>query len=134
VTEPGNRASQNGPAGLRGRLRDIKQEVRALWFAARDPRVPRYARWLGVAVVAYALSPIDLIPDFIPVFGYLDDIMIVPLGLLAFRAMVPREVLGECRARAAAEPARPKSIAGAVIVVAVWLGLAVIVGFALLAW
>jgi uncharacterized membrane protein YkvA (DUF1232 family) len=122
------------PSGWRVRLSGIKQEVRALWFAARDPRVPRFARWLGVAVVAYALSPIDLIPDFVPVLGYLDDIMIVPLGLLAFRAMVPREVLAECRTRASTDPARQRSLAGAAIVAGVWIGVAVLVGLALLAW
>jgi uncharacterized membrane protein YkvA (DUF1232 family) len=76
-----------------------KQDATALYRACRDPRTPWYARWLGVAVVAYALSPIDLIPDFIPVLGLLDDLVIVPLGLLVVRALVPKAVLAEHRAR-----------------------------------
>ena len=78
----------------------LKREATALYGACRDPRSPWYAKALGVAVTAYALSPIDLIPDFIPVLGLLDDLVIVPLGMLAVRAMIPDEVLAEYRARA----------------------------------
>jgi len=89
-----------------GRFRDrigaLLREVRVLYYVARDPRTPWYAKALAGAVVAYALSPIDLIPDFIPVLGYLDDAVLVPLGIwLAFR-LVPAEVLAEARTRAAA--------------------------------
>lgn len=85
------------------RAREWKREATVLYRACRDPRAPWAARALGVAVVAYALSPIDLIPDFIPVLGLLDDLVIVPLGLLAVRAMIPRDLLAEHRARLAAE-------------------------------
>ena len=78
----------------------LKREAKALYAACRDPRTPWYARALGIAVTAYALSPIDLIPDFIPVLGLLDDLVIVPLGVLAVRALIPDEVLAEHRARA----------------------------------
>ena len=78
----------------------LRHEVRALYAACRDPRTPWYAKALGIAIVAYAVSPIDLIPDFIPVLGLLDDLVIVPLGLLGVRALIPDEVLAEHRARA----------------------------------
>ena len=78
----------------------LKQEAGALYHACRDPRTPRYARALGIGVIAYALSPIDLIPDFIPLLGWLDDLVIVPLGVLAVRAMIPPGVLAEHRERA----------------------------------
>ena len=88
-----------------GRLRDwaraLKLELRALYFVVRDPRTPWYAKALAGAVLAYALSPIDLIPDFIPVLGYLDDVILVPLGIWLALKLVPGEVLAEARARAA---------------------------------
>ena len=86
----------------------LKREAKALDGACRDPRTPWYARALGIAVTAYAVSPIDLIPDFIPVLGLLDDLVIVPLGVLAVRALIPDEVLAEHRARAGlvSEPRR----------------------------
>jgi uncharacterized membrane protein YkvA (DUF1232 family) len=116
---------------LRRRARALKAETLALSFAVRDPRVPWHARLLAVAVVAYALSPIDLIPDFIPVLGYLDDLILVPLGIVLVLRMVPSEVMAECRARAQAELAggRPVSRAGAVAVIVIW-----VLGAALLCW
>ena len=77
-----------------------KRETLVLYHAARDPRTPWYAKALGIAVIAYALSPIDLIPDFIPVIGWIDDLLLVPLGLLAVRALIPNDVLEEYRSRA----------------------------------
>jgi uncharacterized membrane protein YkvA (DUF1232 family) len=77
----------------RERARQLKREAKALYLACRDPRTPWYAKALGAAVLAYALSPIDLIPDFIPVLGLLDDLILVPLGVLALRALIPSEVL-----------------------------------------
>ena len=79
------------PNRLEDWARTIKRDVHALYLASRDPRVPWYAKALGVAVAAYALSPIDLIPDFIPVLGYLDDLIIVPLGIFAVIRMIPQD-------------------------------------------
>ncbi len=75
--------------GWRRRARDLKREVYALYFACRDPRVPWYAKVLAAGIVGYAFSPIDLIPDFIPILGYLDDLLLIPLGVMAVRAMIP---------------------------------------------
>jgi uncharacterized membrane protein YkvA (DUF1232 family) len=83
------------------RVAGWKREAFVLYHACRDPRTPWYAKALGIAVVAYALSPIDLIPDFIPVIGWIDDLLLVPLGLLAVRALIPKDVLEEYRAREA---------------------------------
>jgi uncharacterized membrane protein YkvA (DUF1232 family) len=104
--------------------RAIKRDVHAVWLAARHPATPWHAKALAIAVAAYALSPIDLVPDFIPVVGYLDDLLIVPLGILAVTKLVPAEVMAECRARAAAAEGRPRSLAGAVVIVAIWIGAA----------
>jgi len=82
------------------RVAGWKRESLVLYHACRDARTPWYAKALGIAVIAYALSPIDLIPDFIPVIGWIDDLLLVPLGLLAVRAMIPKDVLEEYRARA----------------------------------
>jgi uncharacterized membrane protein YkvA (DUF1232 family) len=81
--------------------RKIKRDVVALWIAARDPRVPWYAKAVAAAVTAYALSPIDLIPDFVPVLGYFDDIVIVPLGILFAVSLIPHGLMDEFRAEAA---------------------------------
>lgn len=114
---------------LRQRARALKRETTALYLACRDPRTPWLARLVAAAVVAYALSPIDLIPDFVPVLGYLDDLVIVPAGLLLARRLVPVDVLAECRARARAMERRPSSRLGLSMVVLVWL-----VAFALAAY
>jgi len=106
--------------------RRLKREVHAVWIAARDPRTPWLVRLLALAVAAYALSPIDLIPDFVPVLGYLDDLLIVPLGLWLVLRLVPAAVLAEARAAAAAAASRPSSLAGAAAIVALWLGAAVL--------
>jgi uncharacterized membrane protein YkvA (DUF1232 family) len=94
----------------------------ALYLAARDPRTPWVARLLIAAVVAYALSPIDLIPDFVPVLGYLDDMVLVPLGIALAIRLVPGPVLSECRARAEAQmqDRKPVSRAAAVVIVGTW--------------
>ncbi|HEY7343516.1 MAG TPA: YkvA family protein [Ktedonobacterales bacterium] len=86
--------------GLRQRARRLKRDVYALYLAYRDPRVPWYARLFAVGVVAYAVSPIDLIPDFIPIIGYLDDLILVPLGIVLALKMIPPDVMAECRLRA----------------------------------
>lgn len=106
---------------LRDRARALKRDTYALYLAARDPRTPWYAKALAAAVVAYALSPIDLIPDFIPVIGYLDDLIIVPLGIAAVLRLMPADVLDDCRAQAQVRMQRPVSWVGAAFMVTVWL-------------
>ena len=102
--------------------RVVKRDVLVVYLVARDSRVPWPVKMLAAAVAAYALSPIDLIPDFIPVVGYLDDLVIVPLGILAVVKLVPAEILAELREEAARRlAARPRSWAGAAVIVALWL-------------
>jgi uncharacterized membrane protein YkvA (DUF1232 family) len=99
----------------------VRRDAHALYFAARDPRVPWYAKAVAVAVAAYALSPIDLIPDFIPVVGYLDDLIIVPLGIALVVRMIPPHIMAEHRAQADAAQHRPASRAAAIVIVTVWI-------------
>jgi uncharacterized membrane protein YkvA (DUF1232 family) len=101
--------------------RTIKRDVHALYLARRDPRVPWYAKLLATGVAAYALSPIDLIPDFVPVIGYLDDLIILPLGILLVIRLIPAEVIAEHRALADAVQDRPINRVAAVAIVAVWI-------------
>src|SRR5215210_2197888 len=102
--------------------RRLKHELFALYLAYHDPRVPCYARLFAAGVVAYAFSPIDLIPDFIPVLGYLDDLVLVPLGIWLALKMIPAEVMADCRARAAdaIRQGKPVNRAAAVVIVGVW--------------
>lgn len=109
----------------------IKRDVVALWLAGTDPRVPWYAKAVAVAVAAYALSPIDLIPDFIPVLGYIDDIIIVPLGILAAARLVPAHVMADLRMKARDVP-KPKSTIGLVAILSIWLIMTVMI--VLLIW
>jgi uncharacterized membrane protein YkvA (DUF1232 family) len=108
---------------MAGRLktwaRNIKRDVHALYLAGRDPRVPWYAKALAVVVAGYALSPIDLIPDFIPVLGYLDDLILVPLGILLVIRLIPPEIMAEHRERATAREQSAGSLA-AVVVACIW--------------
>jgi uncharacterized membrane protein YkvA (DUF1232 family) len=110
----------------------IKLDVHALYLAARDRRVPWYAKAVAVFVAGYALSPIDLIPDFIPVLGYLDDLIIVPLGIWLAVRLIPADILAEHRATAAAAARRPTSKAAAVAIVTIWILLAA--GAAWVSW
>jgi uncharacterized membrane protein YkvA (DUF1232 family) len=105
---------------LREWARSLKRDIVALWLAARDPRVPWYAKATAGAVAAYALSPIDLIPDFIPVLGYLDDLLIVPAGIWLAVRMIGPDLMAEFRARAS-EAGRPRSLAAAIVIVLLWL-------------
>jgi len=106
---------------LRVWARIIKRDVVALYLAARDPRVPWFAKVIAALVAAYALSPIDLIPDFIPVLGYLDDVILVPLGIMLAVRLVPVDVMAELRAEADRRVARPTSRTSALAVVVIWL-------------
>lgn len=98
----------------------LKRDVVALWVAARSPRTPLGAKMVAGAVAAYALSPIDLIPDFIPLLGYLDDIFIVPLGIALAIRLIPAELLADCRAQAISMD-RPRSLLVAILIVGLWL-------------
>ncbi len=111
---------------LRQRARQLKREVYALYLAVRDPRTPWYARLFAGMVVAYAFSPIDLIPDFIPILGYVDDLLLVPLGIAAAITLIPPQVLAESRAEAGRvmDEAKPVNRAAAAVIVAIWLTLA----------
>lgn len=116
------------PARLRRWARAVKRDLLALHLAARDPRVPLHAKLAAALVAAYAFSPIDLIPDFVPVLGYLDDVVIVSLGVLLALRLIPPALLAEHRA-AAAMAARPVSRKAAAVIVASWIAAA-----ALVAW
>lgn len=109
-------------AAWKERARQIKADLLALWLAYRDPRTPWYARLAALLVVGYAFSPLDLIPDPIPVLGYLDDLLLVPLGILLAVRLIPAEIMAEARARVrAGEGERPVSWIGAAVIVAIWL-------------
>jgi uncharacterized membrane protein YkvA (DUF1232 family) len=114
----------NPVAALKAWARSIKRDSVALWLAARDPRVPWYAKVLAAAVAAYALSPIDLIPDFIPVLGYLDDAILLPLGILAVVRLIPRPVMADLREQAGRIVERPVPRAAAVAIVLLWVAAA----------
>ncbi len=101
--------------------RGLKRDVVALWLAARDSRVPWHVKAVAGAVAAYALSPVDLIPDFIPIIGYLDDLILVPLGIMLAIRLVPQAVMAELREEAVRHTERPISRAGLLIILAVWV-------------
>ena len=113
---------------LKHKARLLKTEVYALYLANKDPRVPWYARIFAVCVVGYAFSPIDLIPDPIPLIGYLDDLILVPLGIALVLKMIPKEVMAECReqARVTMLKEKPVNWVAAILVVGVWVGLAIL--------
>ena len=107
--------------------KSVKRDILALYLAARDPRVPWYAKALAALVAAYALSPIDLIPDFIPVLGYIDDLVVLPLGIKVAIRMIPDDVMADLRKQAEERMlTRPRSTVGAVIVILLWVAAAVI--------
>ena len=109
----------------RVQARKLKRETLTLYFAYRHPGVPWYAKVVSACVVAYAFSPIDLIPDFIPVLGYLDDLLIVPFGVWLSVKMIPEDVLLECRQRAEVAMEKPTNWMAAAIIVLIWLVLLV---------
>jgi uncharacterized membrane protein YkvA (DUF1232 family) len=115
--------------------RNLKRNSHAIYFAARDPRTPWYARGLAAAVAAYALSPIDLIPDFIPVIGYVDDLIIVPLGLWLVISLIPDELMKDYRTMADEAASRPSSIGGMILIILLWIaGACIIVWIAYRLW
>ena len=109
--------------------RALKRDIHAIYLCAHDPRTPWYAKALAILVAGYALSPIDLIPDVIPVLGYLDDMIVVPLGILAVVRLIPPDVLAENRLLAQQAAPRPISRVGAATVILIW-----VVAVALTAW
>ena len=113
---------------LKDKARALKREITALWFALRDPRTPWPARVAGALVVAYALSPIDLIPDFIPVLGLLDDLILLPLGIALCMRLIPADVFEDARRRAIDAERQPANQIAAVVIVLIWIGLAVACG------
>jgi uncharacterized membrane protein YkvA (DUF1232 family) len=104
---------------------NIKRDVIAVWIAARDARTPKYAKILALLVAGYALSPIDLIPDFIPILGYLDDLIIVPLGLFLVIRCIPPLLMAEFRVQATEISKRPVSKIAAAVVIFIWMALAI---------
>jgi uncharacterized membrane protein YkvA (DUF1232 family) len=108
----------------------LKRDVHAIYLAAHSPRVPWHAKIIAIAVAGYALSPVDLIPDFIPVLGYVDDLIIVPLGIWLVLALIPEEVMAECRAKASEAGTRPHGKVAAIIVIAIWIFGATALGWA----
>lgn len=116
-------------ARLKRWAKEIENEGLTLWFACRHPDMPLVPRILALLVVAYFMSPIDLIPDFIPVLGYVDDLIIVPLGVWLVLSLIPKEIMAEYRAVADEAATRPRSNAAAITIVAIW-----ILGAATLGW
>jgi uncharacterized membrane protein YkvA (DUF1232 family) len=109
------------------RARTLKREVYAMYLAVRDPRVPWYAKVCAAGIVAYAFSPIDLIPDVVPVLGYLDDVILIPLGIALVLRTIPPEVMAECREKAAIAMTggKPMNWVAAGIIILIWIGLAI---------
>lgn len=116
-------------AKLRDAARRIKHDAVTVYFVARDPRTPILVRLLALSVAAYALSPIDLIPDFIPVLGYLDDVILLPLGIVLVIKLTPAEVIEASRAKAHEVVVKPASNVAAVLIIAIWTLCAVGFGY-----
>ena len=132
---PRGRAEVAGLERLRGWARGLKRDAHAVWLCARDPRTPWPAKVVAVVTAAYALSPIDLIPDFIPVLGYLDDLILVPAGLWLSIRLIPPHVLAEHRATAEAAADNPVSRMAGYVIQVVWGATAVfLIALAVQAW
>ena len=116
-----------GDTQPRSLIERLRVDAHAAWLAARDPRCPWHACAVGLLVTAYALSPIDLIPDFIPILGLVDDAILIPAGLWLFMRLLPPGLIEEHRAAAEAAAERPRSTTGVLIVAAIWLGAALLV-------
>jgi uncharacterized membrane protein YkvA (DUF1232 family) len=108
-------------SSLRAWAKRVKRDVVALYFAARDPRVPWYAKAVAAAVAAYALSPIDPVPDFIPILGYVDELVVLPVGIILAVKLIPPKIMAEHRAAADKATAKPISRIAAVVIVAMWV-------------
>lgn len=118
---PGIRTQwQSSRQRLSAWARAVKRDVHAVYLASRSPRMPWYAKVVALLVVGYALSPIDVIPDFVPVLGYLDDLVLLPLGILLVIRLIPADLMAECRAAADQAEGLPRSWKAAVAIVALW--------------
>ena len=115
---------------MRAWARRLKRDVLALWVAARDARTPLLAKLVAGATAAYALSPVDLIPDFIPVLGLVDDLLVVPLGIWLALRLIPGDLMDEYRHAAAELAGRPRSIGGLLAVLAIWIACAALLWLA----
>lgn len=115
-------------ASLKQRARAIRADALALYFAARHPGTPWYAKLAAVLIVAYAFSPVDLVPDFIPVLGYLDEVILLPLFIVLTLRLIPDEVMVECRRRAAGLMKKPVNWLAGALIVLLWIGLAALFG------
>ncbi len=113
---------------MRAWAKTLKRDVHALWLAARDPRTPWYVKIIAATVAGYALSPIDLIPDFLPVIGYLDDVVLIPLGIVLCVKLLKPELMNEFRAKATEIEDRPVSKVAAAFIVLLWIACAVWAG------
>jgi uncharacterized membrane protein YkvA (DUF1232 family) len=116
-------------SGLKNWAHNLRRDAHAVYLAARDPRVPWYVKALALCVAGYALSPIDLVPDFIPIIGHLDDMILVPLGILVVVKLIPPEIMAEHRAAAALAAERPVSRKAALLIALIWA-----TSIALMAW
>ena len=119
---------------IQQKVHRLRVDAHAVWLAARDPRTPLIAKLIGLLVAGYALSPIDLIPDFVPVLGLLDDIIILPIGIWFCTLFIPDPLWEEHLAKAEAETHRPVSLGGAIGVAAIWLGVAAVLALYLYSW
>lgn len=122
------------PKWLAAAAKDIRVNLPALVIAIRDPRTPLAAKLVGLAVTAYAFSPIDLIPDFIPVLGLIDDLILVPIGIFLAIRMIPKPLMDEFRLTASSSQGRPVSWAGAAFIVAIWIAVIVAAGWVVMGW
>jgi uncharacterized membrane protein YkvA (DUF1232 family) len=110
-----------GISHWKAKAKELKREAYALYLCARHPRTPLHAKLFALLIVSYAMSPIDLIPDFIPVIGYIDDLVLIPLGIALLIKMMPKDVLEECRVKAQSlEADKPMGWIGAAIVICIW--------------
>lgn len=121
-------------AKLKQRARALKAETYALYFAARHPHTPWYAKLMALLVVAYAFSPVDLVPDFVPALGYLDDLILIPLGIALTLRLVPEEVMRECRVHAETLRQKPVNWVAGALIVLVWIALSTLAGWWAYRW
>lgn len=108
---------------IKKRARLLKRDTLAVWYAARDARTPWYAKALAVLVAAYAFSPIDLVPDFIPVLGYLDDLVLIPAGIALAVKLIPVAVMNDAREKADGATQKPVSLAAGAVIILLWLAI-----------